>query len=336
MSDSQITPEMQAIVAIDQNRGKIQRAIEQKKGTLLKNACGYVQSMTPDNQEAFLYRTITALLDEKLADCYASPQGKLSIFRIVEETLATGLELGKHAYAVPQPKKVGNVWIKLARYDIKREGYHVLMCTQNPIAKELDWGVVYDDDKCSIDPETSVVTHEIAIAKTRGPIVGVWVTALIITELDAEGKAITMRRTEYYPEDQILNIRDNHSESWKAFKAGKISTSPWQDDPIRMYEKTALKGFCRPWVTNKDALAHAIYEEGGDSFPTNVDEMKREDVADAILDVTLSATAPVVDDASPDATEPDISDEVNELAKDGGGEGEENADSVGKDGKPLF
>jgi recombinational DNA repair protein RecT len=314
-----ITPEMQAIVTVERKRESIEGAIEKQKTKLLKNSCAFIQAMTPDNQESFLYRTVTALLDEKLSDCYNSPQGKLSIFRIVEETLSTGLELGKHAYAVPQPKKVGDRWIKLARYDIKREGYHVLMCTQNPIAKELDWGVVYADDECSIDSKTSEVTHKISIGKTRGPLIGVWVTALIIVEMK-DGEAVTKRRTEYYPEDQILNIRDNHSESWKAFKEGKISTSPWQADPIRMYEKTALKGFCRPWVTNKDALSHAIYEEGSETFPTVDEEMPREEVAEAILNAVISEPAPESGRGTIEAEghqpEEDIDEELNALSKD--------------------
>ncbi len=324
MSDEQITPEMQAIVAVEQKRSSLENAVEIKKEKLLRNACEYVKHMSPDNQESFLYRTIDKLLDEKLAECYNTPKGKISIFRIIEETLATGLELGKHAYAVPQPVKVDNKWTKVARYDIKREGYHVLLCTNNPIAKELEWAAVYEDDKRSIDPKTNIVTHEIAMEKTRGPLVGVWVSALIITGLDDDKKPLTMRKTEFYPEDVILNIRDNHSESWKAYNKGTITTSPWLADPMRMYEKTALKGFCRPWATNKDALAHAIYEEGGESFPDAFEEMSHEKKVEAILSEAVpdggeteknAQTGKENEVSTDDGHQPDISDELDELSK---------------------
>jgi recombinational DNA repair protein RecT len=326
MSDQQITPEMQAIVSVEQKRSTLSAAVETRKNILLRNACEYIQAMNPEKQEAFLYRTITALLDEKLADCYQTPQGKMSVFRIIEETLATGLELGKHAYAVPQPVKVGDKWTKVARYDVKREGYHVLLCTNKPIAKELEWAVVFEKDTCSIDPKTQEVSHAMAIGKTRGAPIGVWVTALIITELDDDGKPVTMRKTEYYPEDVILNIRDNHSESWKAFQAGKIATSPWKADPVRMFEKTALKGFCRPWATNKDALAHAIYEEGGETFPTAFDEMSHEEKTEAILNEALPDPAPEAKKDDPsgrgavadenESHPPDIDEEIEALSKD--------------------
>jgi recombinational DNA repair protein RecT len=285
MSDTQITPEMQAIVTVDQKRGAIESVIETQKDRLLQNACGYVRSMTPDNQEQFLYRTVTALLDEKLADCFASPEGKLSVFRIIEETMATGLELGKHAYAVPQPKKVGSNWIKTARYDIKRQGYHALLCGgDKPIFRDLRWGTVYEKDTCSIDAESGKVHHSVAIVKDRGAVVGVWVQAIIITTDNSSRK-----EADFYPIAYIENIRDNHSESWKAFKAKKISSSPWETDPVPMYEKTAIKAFCRPYADVKDALAHAIYDEGGERFPDAMTERPRMQVVEDIIDSALES-----------------------------------------------
>ena len=313
-----ITPEMQAIVSIDQKRGKIESVVEEQKDRLLKNACGYVRSMTPDNQAAFLARTVSALLDDKLAECFTSPEGKLSIFRIIEETLATGLELGKHAYAVPQPVKRGDKWIKKARYDVKRQGFHALLCGgDKPLFKDLRWGTVYTKDKCSIDGETGKVGHQIEIGPTRGPIVGVWVQAEIIMTTDT-----TKTESEFYPIDVIHNIRDNHSESWKKNKSG-----PWKDDPIPMAEKTAIKAFCRPWVDVKDALAHTIYGQTED-FPRGDVNMSRDDMPDAILDTALSTPDPEPGETPPGAEEApaDIADEVESLSK----------DAPDDDGKGLF
>lgn len=315
---NEITPEMQAIVEMDRKRDAVSTAVEKQKDKLLKNACAYVRGMTPDNQEAFLQRTVTALLDEKLADCYNTPEGKLSIFRIIEESMQTGLELNKHAYAVPQSKKRGNDWIKVARYDIKRQGFHALLCGgDKPIFRDLRWGSVYEKDKCSIDGQTGEVKHVIAIAKTRGEMIGVWVQGEIILSDNA-----TRKEAEFYPIDYILGVRDAHSESWKSFKAGKISSCPWQSDPVQMAEKTAIKAFSRPWADVKDALAHAIYEEPDSAVPTKEQERPREEVAEAILDAALSAeTKDITGKGNEEPTaepqpEPDIDDEVAALSKD--------------------
>ena len=310
---SEIAPDLQAIVAVEQTRGKIESVIEQQKNKLLRNACALVKSMTPDNQEAFLSRTVTALLDEKLKDCFASPEGKLSIFRIIEESLATGLELGKHAYAVPQPKKKGDIWIKTARYDVKRQGFHALLCGgDKPIFRDLKWGAVYEKDKCSIDGESGKVNHNIAIVKDRGALIGVWVQADIIMH-----DSSTRTEAEFYPIDYIHGIRDNHSESWKSYKAGKVSSTPWVTDEIPMAEKTAIKAFCRPYADVKDALAHAIYEES-DSMPTPAEEVPREEVAERILDnvLTQEPGRGTIEAEESHQPEENIDDELAELSKD--------------------
>jgi hypothetical protein len=313
---SEITPEMQAIVSVEQKRGNIEAVVETHREKLLKNSCALVRSMTKDNQDAFLNRIVSGLLDEKLAECFGSPQGKLSIFRIIEESLATGLELNKHAYAVPQSKKVGNQWIKLARYDIKRQGFHALLCGgDKPVMRDLRWGVVYEKDNCVIE-SNGTVKPGIAIAKTRGEVVGVWVQG----EIYLSDKS-TKTEANFYPIDYILDVRDRHSESWKAFKEKKISKCPWDDAEIQMYEKTAIKAFCRPWADVKDALAHAIYEDTTESIPSEFEEKSREEVTEAILDTALSEPAPESGRGTTDTEghqpEEDIDEELNALSKDG-------------------
>ncbi len=320
---NEITADMQVIVEITQNRGKIEGAVDKNKDKLLTNACAYVRAMTPDNQEAFLYRTVTELLDDNLKDVFKTPEGRLSIFRIIEETMATGLELGKHAYAVPQPIKRGDKWIKKARYDIKRQGYHALLCGgDRPIFKDLRWGAVYEAEKdtCTVNEATGEVSHPVVVGKTRGEIIGVWVQGIIILD-----KQETKKEATYYPIDAILNIRDTHSEMWDKYKSG-----PWKDDLVPMAEKTAIKAFCRPYADVKDALAHAIYSEGGESFPSEQDEKPREDIADAILDDALDA-APAMGSGEQKEKDhqpvEDVTDEIAALEK--GKEGK-------KDGGTLF
>ena len=313
---NEITADMQVIVEITQNRGKIEGAVDKNKDKLLTNACAYVRAMTPDNQEAFLYRTVTELLDDNLKDVFKTPAGRLSIFRIIEETMATGLELGKHAYAVPRGEK--------ACYDINRKGYHALLCGgDKPLFKDLRWGAVYEAEKdtCTVDEGTGEVSHPVVVGKTRGEIVGVWVQGIIILN-----KRETKKEATFYPIDAILNIRDTHSEIWKKYKSG-----PWKDDLVPMAEKTAIKAFCRPYADVKDALAHAIYSEGGESFPSEQDEKPREDIADAILDDALDA-APIQNlgrgTTDNDHQPEDITDEIAALEK--GKEGKK------KDGGTLF
>ena len=54
------------------------------KGHLLKRACETIRAYTKENQEAFLMRTVSNIVkNEKLKECFNSPEGRYSIFNIV-------------------------------------------------------------------------------------------------------------------------------------------------------------------------------------------------------------------------------------------------------------
>ena len=120
------------------------------KDKLLKRASDDIRLISPDAQDKFLMRTVASIIkNDALKECFNSVQGKISIYSLIDDCLKTGLELDKHAYAIPYGKKIksGNndIWIKEAHFEIKRQGFHALLCGgDKPIFKNLLSGVVYE------------------------------------------------------------------------------------------------------------------------------------------------------------------------------------------------
>lgn len=118
--------------------------------------------------------------NEKLKPCFESNYGKLSILKLIENCLRYNLELGKHAYAVPQSRKVGNDWIKEARFDIKAIGYKAILCGgPQPVLDDLEWFPVYskDADRIIMNEATGELSIPVNICPDRGEIIGVIVKA---------------------------------------------------------------------------------------------------------------------------------------------------------------
>lgn len=257
--------------------------VNKYKNHLLKRASDNIRKQTPDKQEQFLMRTVASIIkNENLKECFNSPEGKYSVFELVDDCLKTGLELEKHVYPVPYGKKVkrGNndVWIKTASFQIKRQGFHALLCGgDKPIFKNLLSGIVYEKEKdlIKINRATGEIDHPVFIGEDRGKVIGVWVQAI---HLDNHKEA------EYYPISYIHNIRNNHSKTYNDYIAKKVNSCAWVTDPIPMIEKTAIKAFCRPYADVCEALQNAYYSEGDEIIekPGNIEE-----TAEIILDSTI-------------------------------------------------
>jgi len=276
--------ELSPIELLQPNEKSLMSMVSTYKDRMMKRASDSLRNSSPDKQDQFLMRTIASIIkNDNLKDCFNTHQGKVSIYMLIDDCLKTGLELEKHAYAIPYSKKVrsGNadIWIKEASFQIKREGYHALLCGgEKPIFKDLLWGVVYEKEKnnIKINRATGEVDHPIFIDEDRGKAIGCWVQAI---HLDGKKEA------EFYPVSRIFEIRDNHSKTYQDYLAKKVSTSAWVTDEIPMIEKTAIKAFCRPYADVKDELANAFYSEREENIPENVRSM--EDIASEIADESI-------------------------------------------------
>ncbi len=92
---------------------------------------------------------------------------------------------------------------------------------------------------------------------------GKWIAVYAIATLKSGEK-----QRAVMTKGQVLRIRDR-SDAWKAFKAGKIKSTPWGTDEEEMAKKTAIKrlGKMLPSSTDKDeALRRTIERE--DDIPT--------------------------------------------------------------------
>lgn len=263
------------------NESSLMALIDIAKPRLMKRAAESLQHATPEKQNQFLSRTVAAIVkNEKLAPCFTSHEGRVSIYLLIDDALKTGLELDKHAYAVPYPRLINKgqneIWITEAKFQIKRQGYHALLCGgEKPIFEDLRWGTVYEKDPtASVDEAAGEVKHIAAIVKNRGDVIGVWVQ---IIKLNGGKEA------KFFEIDYINSIRDNYSKSYNKYP----DSSPWTLSPIPMAEKTAIKAFCSPYADVKDELANALYSERDEGFANPEETRDNETLADTIIDGAL-------------------------------------------------
>lgn len=101
------------------------------------------------------------------------------------------------------------------------------------VVKQLNCQVVYKNDEISVDAADNIrpVIHNINTFLDRGEMVGVY---CISTDLDG------LRQVELMSVTQVDAIRDE-ADAYKAFKAGKISSTPWSTSYTEMARKTVLK-----------------------------------------------------------------------------------------------
>ena len=279
MSKNQVSP----IEALQPTESSIMVMIDAYNPRLMKRATDSLRKATPEKQNQFLARTVAAIVkNEKLIPCFQSKEGRVSIYMLIDDCLKTGLELDKHAYAVPYPRKVGRgqnqSWINEAKFQIKRQGYHALLCGgEKPIFKDLKWGVVYEKEKSlvKINRATGEVDHPVFIGE-RGKPAGCWVQAM---KLNGEKEA------DFYPLSYIYNIRDNHSKTYQKVLSGEYKSCAWTTDEIPMIEKTAIKAFCKPYADVKDELAAALYSEDYEDPKEHRDnEMLADDIIDSAME----------------------------------------------------
>lgn len=137
--------------------------------------------------------------------------------------------------------------------------------------------LVYENDKFSIDlaDNRNPVKHGIDPMKKRGEVVGVYALATL-----PGGD----RQVEWMMKDEVYEIRDR-SETYKAYKEGKIKSCTWVTDEGEMSRKTVLKRIYKylPRTERMQTIDNAIQTD-------NADYMASDDQISYILDLLQTST----------------------------------------------
>jgi recombinational DNA repair protein RecT len=245
------------------------------------------QSLKLNERERYLRRLAkTIASDEKLAKCFDTPKGKMSIVKAMERAIELGVMPGEDAYIIPygEGKSRESNWeYTWWRADLqpRAEAYmRICMSEPNPMFRKIDYDLVYENDpEFSMDFGTGEFTHKVA-RKDRGEIEGAWVR---YWPYDQKESVIL----KYWDIDRIKKVRDTHSPTWKAYmrecqeyqdcvdekikgailqnngnyKVGKRyvnnpakSSNSWITDPEQMILKTPLKGETKRYARMKPGL----------------------------------------------------------------------------------
>jgi len=216
-----------------------------------------------------------------------------------EAYLITGFSNGR---AEPQLRLGYRGLIKLAR--------------QSGEIKSIYAHEVHEKDVCRITlgDEKSIYHEPSLMAADRGPIVMYYA---VVKYLNGE--------TDFEPMTmaQIHGIRDR-SDGWRAFKNGKIKSTPWGTDEGEMAKKTVLRRLLKR-VPASPELADAIAIEDRAEFSSGIEEpvTPRLIAAQALhIESTKTAQIEIIDD---DGAENDASGDET-LTEQGENTGAENAE----------
>lgn len=195
-----------------------------------------------------------------------------------------------------------------------RIGYRGLMklARQSGEIASLYAHEVYANDRieCHLGADKRLI-HEPVLFGDRGPVIGYYaVVKYKGGETDFE--PMTM--------DQIYAIRER-SDGWKAYKAGRVKSTPWATDEEEMAKKTALRRLCKRIPQSPDLADAWKLEDAGEERMVDVtpdkprltaaqalEQMPADDAAqiDAPEDFDQSAGVPdaePADDGITDATD---------------------------------
>lgn len=309
--DTKLPTEYVPVINMIQKEESIRKGITALKSKILVSAGEEFQSWPEEKQNQFFERTImTIAKDDKLIECFMSPEGKLSLIEAVEKSVSTGLQIGgKHAYLVPQGRKTNrkgpdgkDLWVKEVRFSIRDRGYYALLVGgKRPIFQDLRWGQVYEKDDCTINKGTGEVTHNISISDDKGKFLGVWVQAK---------KTNGQLEVEFYSKSKIDQWR-NCSKAYQSATKNK-QDSPWIEWPDEMALQAAIRHFCERYEEARELLASAIYD----------DETEEKKTGSVIDDINESL----------EKEEPDFTEDPKPEAKK---ENKEKSESKDEDGDPL-
>lgn len=184
-----------------------------------------------------------------LLKCEAS-----SVLKSVLNLAQTGLTLNpvsKYAYLVPRynssTKKTECV------LDPSYMGL-VKLLTDTGSVKSIQCNIIYEGDEVEIDlmskDKVNKHTPYILTGKSKGKILGVYSVAILSTQ---------DKHIEIMSFGDVEDIRER-SESYKAYKAGKIKSCVWTSDETEMVRKTCIKRHYKylPKTDQFEKLQYAI------------------------------------------------------------------------------
>lgn len=252
MSDNQmfVAGDMKNVVDMqfrtDSLRGYFQGAREH----LELIACEEVRGMDEAHKARFFEKTVLAIIsDEKLKPCFESVEGKISIKRVAEFAVETGLIPSEDFYAIPYKKKIkvqggDDRNVSVAEIIEREEGLRKLaLGGKRPLMKSLKHFPIYAADTAYnekkgiplVDGKLGEINYYPAIVKDKGELLGV-----AIAHVMADGE----KGANFIPIDRILTSRD-HSESyrnylkevdeWVKLEAGEDKTAKrvvWNDGTV--------------------------------------------------------------------------------------------------------
>lgn len=125
---------------------------------------------------------------------------------------------------------------------------------------------VFDNDEFDYVPTdyNQPITHVVNLKQERGNCYAVYAIA-VMKDGGMTYEVMTM--------DEVRRIRDR-SDGWKAFKAGKIKSTPWSTDEEEMSRKTVFRRLSKylPSSADKSAFAAAVERIDEDyTFETEAD-----------------------------------------------------------------
>lgn len=178
-----------------------------------------------------------------------------SLQQALTNVAAIGLSLNpaeKQAYLIPRTVKVGDKYVAKVFLEPSYMGL-IKLATDSGSIKWVQAFIVYSNDEFMFTGAGEKPIHRFNPFQpeaSRGQFVGAYCIAKT-----ADGDYLTNMMSA----EQIFAIRDR-SESWKAYKEGKIKTGgPWQTDQNEQAKKTVIRQGFKTWPrSDLLRLAHAV------------------------------------------------------------------------------
>jgi recombination protein RecT len=151
---------------------------------------------------------------------------------------------------------------KVARFE-PRYGGLITLAHRTGLIKAISADVVFWNDEFDHDIGNQTLHHKKNLKGDRGDPYAAWARVWFSNGGD---QFVIMRR------DQIEEIRDD-SDGYKAFVAGKIKSTPWNNHPGEMWKKTAIKRLMKTTPKSEsstpmlEAIAHDNASEAGSPAP---------------------------------------------------------------------
>jgi len=119
-----------------------------------------------------------------------------------------------------------------------------------------------DDVECDLG-FPKVFHHKPKLFVDRGPVVG-YVALITFKDGTFDFEPMSV--------EQCQSIRDR-SDAWKAFKEGKIKSTPWSTDEVEMSKKTALRRLMKRQEQSPELARANRIEDEAEGFEDRVDPM---------------------------------------------------------------